>query len=235
MKKDTSIIGISNKRVYNMYESILGARNPMNSWDKSDSKEVFVQDVPVIGPADMKLLQNLIIAGPEHRKFMRQITVSFDINLPRYAWSELDTYKHMEKNSTSTMHRLIHPKVEITTDNFYYDKEDIVQSNFILNTVWLLNDLKKKYLNTESPKEKQKILITAKTILPESYLQMRSVTTNYEQLRNIYFQRRNHRLPIWQIVCEQIQNFPYAQHILLFTKEDKGGQEKFQSGLENNK
>ena len=111
-------IRINNIEVFGFKSALRGMRNPMNSWDRGDSAEDHM------GENDLKLAQMLLKAGTEHCKFMRQIHVWMDINMPRYIWSELDTYHFNTKNSCSTMHRLLHKSVEITKDLFIYDEKD---------------------------------------------------------------------------------------------------------------
>ena len=203
-----------NTSVYNIYNAILGARNPMNSWDKSDS--VFngfngkIENT-VIGKNDLELMQKLIKAGSEHRKFMRQIFVSVDITAPLYWWKEFDTYKvGTVSNSTSTMHKLA--STPITIDCFEMDdfekinleSQDIV---FPLETTWksLISDLEfcrqkynkvmenKKHLEEiQEYEEAEKAQVMAKKywkelirLLPESWLQKRTITLNYENLLTI--------------------------------------------------
>lgn len=217
-----------------------GMRNPMNSWRLSDTQQTMntrtLELEATIGANDLRLAQNLIHGGPEHRKFLRQISVTFDMNMPRYIWSEFDTYHHNTKNSTSTMHKLLNvddtketwdetaldtllsTRGAISLDNFFYAKED---EDLMLTVIDKLNTLGKEYFKEGA--DKKHILRRAKQILPESWLQMRTVTTNYEELRNIYFQRRNHRLNVeWGIVCAFIESLPYAKELILFTKEKKG-------------
>lgn len=209
-----------------------GMRNPMNSWRLEDT--VVNHGTVVVGKNDLNLAQRLINGGPEHRKFLRQINVTFDMNMPRYVWSEFDTYHYNTKNSTSTMHKLFNTddtkeawvetvldkilstRGELNLRNFFYHEED----EDILKTVIVrLEDLREKYFNCK-PEEKLHILRRAKQILPESWLQMRTVTTNYEELRNIYFQRKNHRLNIeWGLFCRFVESLPYAQELILYVKE----------------
>lgn len=204
--------------VAGIQSALYGMRHPMNSWDRGDtiSSALGTQ----IGSNDLKLAQTLIKGGPEHCKFMRQIQVWADINMPRYWWSEFDTYKFNTKNSCSTMHRLLHPTTKITKDLFCYDPEEEEIMTAIVNR---LDKLRTDYLEAETFKDKVAILRRAKQILPESFLQMRLVNTNYAELRNVYFQRKNHKLQEeWNdTFCAWVETLPYAQELILYTgKED---------------
>ena len=210
-----------------------GMRNPLNSWYKGDSQWVLepYSNIPhfEIGANDLDLAKRLIKGGTEHRKFLRMINVQFNLNVPRYIWSEFDTYKiGTVANSCSTMHKLLnkddetrkdihpydellHTQGELTLDNFYYNEED---EDFILYAIDRINKLRETYI-VASPKEKNEILRRAKQMLPEGYLQMRTVTVNYETLMNIYKQRRHHRLnKEWGMICEFIEKLPYMDEFL---------------------
>lgn len=187
-----------------------GMRNPMNSWDKSDSR-VSEFNVFIIGDNDIDLARRLIKAGGEHRKFLRQIYVGFDIVLPRYLWSEFDTYGFQPKNSCSTMHKLFIKDRCIREDQFIYHPYD---EEALQDTIRQLNVLRALYFNPAT-EDKNEILRRAKALLPEGFLQRRTVATNYEQLRNIYHQRKNHRLPCWtQVICPFIECLPYSKELI---------------------
>ena len=202
--------------------AIRGMRNPMDSWARSDSFWIgsngdvytsFDEDVGgdfVIGEDDKDLAQRLIAAGSEHCKFLRQIYVGFDIVLPRYVWSEFDTYHYNTKNSCSTMHRLFRKDRFISLSQFVYHEDD---EDIMIDIIYQLNTLRALYFNSAT-KDKNEILRRAKQILPEGFLQRRTVSTNYAELRNIYHQRKNHRLPEWQVVCRFIESLPYAKFFL---------------------
>ena len=208
-----------------------GMRNPKNAWRLSDSKVNKGREGGiVIGENDMKLAQTLIKAGGEHRKFLRMIHVQVDLNLPRYIWSEFDTYHYNTKNSTSTMHKLLnqddekdwtetfldellHTRGDVQIENFWVAKEDVDVVNDCINR---LNEIKKEFFATSSTKERKHLRRRAKQILSESWLQMRTVDTNYEELRNIYSQRQYHALDVeWQLVCKMIEQLPYAEELIL--------------------
>lgn len=176
--------------------AIIGMRNPMNSWDKSDST---FDNVLFIGPLDNDLAKKLIKAGTEHRKFLRLIHVSCFITLPRYIWQELDTYKvSTVRMSCSTMHKLGMQDLTV------YDFED----NCVLpETLRLLNSLGKSYRETKSVT----LLREMKQILPEGFLQSAIWDGNYETLMNMYHQRKNHRMSEWsgeEGICKWIENLP---------------------------
>ena len=187
-----------------------GMRNPMNSWDKSDSR-VSEFNIFIIGDNDIDLARRLIKAGGEHRKFLRQIYVGFDVVLPRYLWSEFDTYGFQPKNSCSTMHKLFIKDRCIREDQFIYHPYD---EEALQDTIRQLNVLRALYFNPAT-EDKNEILRRAKALLPEGFLQRRTVATNYEQLRNIYHQRKNHRLPCWtQVICPFIESLPYSKELI---------------------
>ena len=212
--------------------AMFGMRNPLNSWYKTDSQWVLSPGrIPhyEIGPNDLDLAKRLIKGGTEHRKFLRMINVQFNLNAPRYIWSEFDTYKiGTVANSCSTMHKLLNQddekrddytiydqllntQGELSLSNFYYSKED---EDILEVIIKHLNELRQEYINASS-KEKNEILRRAKQLLPEGYLQMRTITINYETLINIYKQRRHHRLnKEWNMICSFIEQLPYMEDFL---------------------
>lgn len=218
---------IINTEVYGFEAALRGMRNPMNSWHLSDTRKADTiedfklldticpkdmdMELAVIGENDLDLAQRLIKAGPEHCKFLRQIQVWADFNMPLYWWSEFDTYKFNTKNSCSTMHKLLNNKKGIELSDFVYDKLD---RQDIEKIIIKLNELRDRYLETKD----YNYVIRAKKLLPTSYKQLRTVNTNYAELRNIYFQRKNHRLKEeWQdTFCKWVENLPYAQELILF-------------------
>lgn len=224
--KNTDRIFVDHVEVAGIETAIRGMRNPLDSWDKSDSFWIgsngdiytaFDEEVEgnfVIGEDDKALAQKLIAAGSEHCKFLRQIYVGFDIVLPRYIWSEFDTYHYNTKNSCSTMHKLFRKDRLISLSQFVYHEDD---EEVILDIIYQLNTLRALYFNSAT-KDKNEILRRAKQILPEGFLQRRTVSTNYAELRNIYHQRKNHRLPEWQVVCRFIESLPYAKFFLVNEK-----------------
>ena len=196
--------------------ALKGMRNPLDSWDLSDSQ--FEDWGFCIGEKDMKLAQNLILGGTEHSKFMRQIQVWADVDMPRYWWSEADTYGFGSKNSCSTMHKLLNNKNPITIDMFEYCDKDLTIMEFVIDR---LEFLRKKFLSAETQSEKDGYLLRAKRLLPEGFLQLRTWNTNYAELRNMYFQRKNHRLKEeWQdVFCEWIETLPYGKKLIMHEKE----------------
>ena len=202
---------ITNTEVYGISSAIRGMRNPMSSHSKSDT----VGDV--IGAEDLKLAQKLILAGAEHGKFLRQIHVWADINTTRYIWGEVDTYKYNTKNSESTIHKLFNLDCELTLDKFYTD--DMSDGDFkILGTIVdYLNTIRQDWIDSGRKFEHVR---RAKRLLPETFLQMRTLDTNYAELRNIYFQRRHHRLKAeWGIIIEWIESLPYAKELITIERK----------------
>ena len=197
--------------VCNVENALRGMRNPLDSWAKSDSR--YENGVYVIGEADMNLCRRLISGGSEHRKFLRQIFVSVDITAPLYWWSEFDTYKvGTAANSRSTMHTL--SKYPINTDMFEIDgSPDTPYWNFVVGE---LEKLRLKYLETKD----YSYFRLLKQQLPSSFLQMRTVSLNYENIINIRSQRRNHRLREWsEDFMRWTDSLPY--HELIAVCPDK--------------
>ncbi len=200
---------ITSTEVYGFQAAFRGMRNPMNSWHMSDSHTE--DNRFIIGEKDLKLAQNLINAGGEHSKFMRQIQVWADFNMPRYWHSEMDTYHFNTKNSCSTIHKLLSKDNPITYDMFVFCKEDIDLLDIIIRR---LNYLRLEYIKTKNPR----LLIRAKRLLPEGFLQLRTINTNYAEIRNIYMQRQNHRLKEEWIdtFCGWVDTLPYAEDLIKF-------------------
>ena len=196
-----------NTSVMNFENAIRGARNPLESWAKSDS---YINDSGefVFGENDFSLAKRLCVAGNDHRKFMRQIFVSVDITAPIYWWKEQETYKvGTVSNSTSTMHRLT--STPITVDCFElsdYSRED----KAFLNQIEHLEEMRKIYTILKD-KKIWKALIEQ---LPESWLQTRTCTMNYENLINMYHARKNHKLTEWRVdFCNWVESLPYSELI----------------------
>ena len=262
-----------NIRVYNFENAIHGMRNPLASWDKSDTiagickvtdfdilakqhlqkwgqtditeediiralqdliiyNDGFSAEYVSIGPEDMKLMKKLIAGGTEHRKFMRQIFITVDITAPLYVWKEFDTYKvGTVANSTSTMHTLT--KEPITRacfefDDYHhylkvYDREPY-NEDYLMDDIWddIINaceTLRRRFLETNDSRYWKELI----RILPESWLQTRTVTLNYENLLSIMQQRKNHKLNEWSgkerpdlpNFINFIKQLPYAKDLLL--------------------
>ena len=195
--------------------ALIAMRNPMNSWDKSDSKvktnttPYFIDLYNVtcdfqIGEKDKELSIRLQKAGPEHCKHLRMIQVWADISAPRYWLIELDTYRAgVEKVSCSTMHKLMARKV--TMDDFEIDDKNSVGSQVI---VQYINDMMDEYRDTDDPEEKKAIWRHIIQHLPQSYIQKRTYMFSYAALRNIYHQREGHRLKEWQQFREWVESLP---------------------------
>ena len=204
---------------------ILGARNAMNSWDRSDSK--FYEDVDfdpddyirqgmyLIGPNDHELMMRLRNAGTDHRKFMRMITVYLNITAPLYWWKEFDTYKvGSVANSCSTMHK-IHAK-EFTMDDFSIEHLSEHSKAYFKELIDLLNFYRADFNNPEvdgDPKNKKFYWWQMIQLLPSSYNQKRTVMLNYEVLANMYKSRKGHRLDEWNSLCSWIETLPYSELI----------------------
>ncbi len=194
--------------VMNLENALRGMRNPMNSWDKSDS--YYDEDgTYVIGEADLSLASRLAHSGTDHRKYLRQIFVSVDITAPLYWWKEFDTYKVATvANSTSTMHK-IHAKpfsrADFSTDHM--DEETLAQFDHVIAYLELLRG---KYMENKDKRYWYDMI----QFLPSSYDQMRTVTLNYETLTNIYYARRNHKLDEWHTFCDMICALPYAKELI---------------------
>lgn len=218
-----------NTEVFNFNGALRGMRNPKESWNKSDSgikndTGFAFNNEFVIGPNDLQLAQTLIRAGSEHRKFMRQIFVSVDITAPLYWWKEFDTYKVATvSNSCSTMHKLA--DTPITKDCFEMGDFTPLIDNFKIDLSWqtivtYLEQLRQKYNETKDKRYWKELI----RLLPESWLQKRTVTMNYENLLGICSkgQRRFHKLTEWSVdFIQWARNLPYAQDLLFIDKLSK--------------
>ena len=187
---------------------IQGLRNPMNSWDKSDSKYNDLDEYK-IGANDLDLMKRLAMAGTDHRKFMRMMPVYVRITAPFYWWKEFDTYKvGTVANSCSTMHKIA--AKEFTVDDFSTEHL-ISDSNAMMKTTCdLLNQYREKYLKTKDKKYWWQMI----QLLPSSYNQTRNVMLNYEVLANIYKSRKDHKLDEWREFCKWIETIPYSELII---------------------
>ena len=222
------MIEIVSVQVLGWEAAIRGMRNPMNSWDKSDSFQCFEDQhceechnynggsCFTIGENDLELMKKLSWSGPDHGKFMRMITVTCDIIAPLYWWKEFDTYKvGTVANSCSTMHK-IHSK-EFTMDDFsfehiideyldYYSPNTLTQK-----IVKCLNECREKFLETKDKTYWWQMI----QLLPSSYNQKRTVQLNYAVLKNIYHARKNHKLDEWHEFCRMIENLPHAEELIV--------------------
>ena len=203
------MLTISKTSVMNIENAIRGARNPMNSWARSDS--FYDEDGNyVLGENDLALGSRLCHAGSDHRKFIRQIFVSVDISAPLYWWKEFDTYKvGTVANSTSTMHKI--QAKEFCRDDFSHDHMSEVALACLDNTIACLEERRQRFLETKDKAYWYDMI----QLLPSSFNQLRTVTMNYENLVNIYFARRFHKLDEWHTVCEWIETLPYAKEFIL--------------------
>ena len=203
--------------VMNFEGAIRGARNPMNSWNRMDS-HYDENGNYILGPNDLDLAKRLAHAGSDHRKFLRQIFVTVDITAPLYWWKEFDTYKvGTTANSTSTMHK-IHAK-EFTRDDFSCDRMDEGGLALLDTVIAYLESERQKFLADKADKQAWHNMIQT---LPSSYNQMRTVTLNYENLINMYYARRNHKLAEWHVLCDWILSLPYAQELICVKQENDG-------------
>ena len=197
--------------VWGFEHAIRGARNPMNSWHKSDSGyglDGEDEDVFVIGKNDMDLMQRLYKAGTEHRKYLRQIFVSIDITAPLYWWKEFDTYKiGTVSNSCSTMHK-IHAK-EFEYNDFSHEHLLYDWQSQLMNTIAMLNDAREWYLTSKDKKWWWQMI----QLLPSSYNQRRTITMNYENVMTIINQRKGHKLDEWNDLVEELYKLPYVREI----------------------
>ena len=202
------MIKFDNTEVMNFEGAFRGMRNPLNSWDKADSK--MVDGVFEMGEKDKELAQRLIKAGADHRKFLRQILVSVDITAPLYWWKEFDTYKvGTVTNSCSTMHT-IHKK-EFMLDDFSTDKMSGYARDILEDFIFSLNTYLTSFIGSKDKADWWDIIQS----LPSSYNQKRTVTLNYEALRNIYHSRKNHKLDEWRVgFMEWIDTLPYAEELI---------------------
>ncbi len=218
------MIKIEKVAVHGMEEAIRGMRNPMNSWDKSDSGICKKLDGTFqVGKADHKLMMKLAAGGPVHAKYRRMIIVYLDITAPLYWWKEFDTYKiGTVANSCSTMHK-IHQK-KFGYDDFSYEHllgcdnlnwGDIIPMNIFESVIQALNFYREKYLETEDKQYWWQMI----QLLPSSYNQKRTVMLNYEVLASIYPMRKNHKLDEWREFCQWIEKLPYSE-IIVGDKEE---------------
>lgn len=201
--------------VFGWESAIRGMRNPMNSWDKSDSDFTYYGKLVNIGENDLKLMKSLSKAGTDHRKFMRMISVTTDITAPLYWWKEYDTYKvGTVANSCSTMHK-IHDK-DFTMEDFSWEHLTMGNEFILEQIVRALNRERGMFIATKNKKHWWQMI----QLLPSSYNQKRTVMLNYEVLTNIYKNRKNHKLDEWQDFCKWIESLPYSE---LITGELKAG------------
>lgn len=193
--------------------AVRGMRNPLNSWDKSDScmtATAIDEGWGWLGENDLSLMQRLIKAGPDHSKFMRMIIVYCDITAPLYWWKEHDTYKvGTVANSCSTMHK-IHAK-PFTMGDFSTEHLTPVCVDHLNNTIGILNLYRTLFIESGAKSHWWQMI----QLLPSSYNQKRTVELNYAVLRNMYHARKNHKLDEWHDFCEWVESLPYAKELIL--------------------
>lgn len=240
------MLKVENIETYGWEAAIRGMRNPMNSWDKSDSGwtdhwvygDYNVTKIDseehmafTIGPHDEKLMLNLSKGGPVHAKFRRMLTITMDITAPLYWWKEFDTYKvGTVANSCSTMHKIHSKEFELADfsyehlDNFDTGIDKIEETEFTKYTIYpidILSDiidcLNHNRLMFIETKDK-KYWWQMIQLLPSSYNQKRTVQLNYEVANNIYISRKDHKLDEWHVLCDALKKLPMSE---LITTEDK--------------
>ena len=204
------MIKIERTSVMNLENAIRGARNPMNSWGRMDSEYNEIGEF-VLGENDLDLARRLARAGSDHRKYLRMIFVSVDITAPLYWWKEFDTYKvGTVANSCSTMHK-IHAKA-FEREDFSCDRLDEGGLEALDALIAYLEAERQKFCADKTDKQSWHNMIQ---LLPSSYNQMRTVTLNYENLINIYYARRTHKLAEWHTLCDWIASLPYANELIM--------------------
>lgn len=216
------MIKLEHTDVYGFEAAIRGMRNPMNSWDKSDSAHDFQCDECMgfarcykVGENDLALMRKLAHAGDDHGKFARFINVTVDVTAPTYWWLEFDTYKiGTVSNSCSKMHK-IHEK-EFFVDDFSHEHLDKYPIELLSETIRVLNVARREFLETKDKKYWWYLI----QLLPMSYNQRRTVLLNYQVLNRIYHARKNHKLDEWHVFCDWIEKLPYFKEIYLGGEDD---------------
>lgn len=207
------MIKIERTSVMNFENALRGMRNPLNSWDRSDSY-YDENGRYILGENDLSLAIRLARAGSDDRKYLRQIFVSTDVTAPLYWWKEYDTYKvGTVANSTSTMHK-IHSKA-FSREDFSWDRMSDVALSCLDSMISVLEERRQKYIETKDTAYWHDMI----QLLPTSYNQMRTCTLNYENLINIYYARRYHKLPEWHVYCDWIASLPYATELITGLRE----------------
>ena len=210
------MIKIERTSVMNLDNAIRGARNPMNSWARMDS-EFDGEGNYILGENDLDLAKRLARAGSDHRKFLRQIFVSVDITAPLYWWKEFDTYKvGTVANSCSTMHK-IHTK-PFGREDFSCDRLDDAALEALDSLIAFLENERVKFCENKEDRQPWHNMIQ---LLPSSYNQMRTVSMNYENLINMYYARKNHKLAEWHTYCDWIKSLPYAENLILIKEKSE--------------
>lgn len=228
------MIKVENIEVFNFIGAMRGLRNPMNSWAKNDTIEIMGHleqplyssntNEPIVGPNDLQLAQRMLGGGAEESKFMRQIMICMDIDAPLFWWKEMDTYKvGTVANSCSTMHKLTSSEIGVQNfsfdefiENFGLEDQELI-SKIRVDIITYCEELRKRYLETKDKRIWRALI----EILPEAWNQKRTWTANYQVLRNIYFQRRNHKLNEWREFCKIIEELPYGKELICYEKAKK--------------
>lgn len=223
------MIKVENIDTWGVEHAIRGMRNPLNSWDKSDSYFGcgenkcrrctdycdWREQNYILGENDLGLMRKLFKAGTEHRKYLRQIFVSMDIVAPLYWWKEFDTYKlGTVANSCSTMHK-IHAN-EFTLDDFSHEHLMYPSINVLEAVLMYLNDVREQYLNTQDKQYWWQMI----QLLPSSYNQKRTITMNYENVVNMIHQRENHKLGEWREFTDILKELPHVKRIMEVNTND---------------
>ncbi|MBQ8641054.1 MAG: hypothetical protein IJ480_02455 [Clostridia bacterium] len=206
------MLKVERTNVMNFEGAIRGMRNPLSSWEKSDS---YVDESGkfVLGEADLKLASSLARSGSDHRKYLRQVFVTADITAPLYWWKEYDTYKvGTVANSTSTMHK-IHARA-FSREDFSCDRMTPRALDCLDQVIAVLEERRQVFVETKDRAAWDDMI----QLLPTSFNQMRTCTLNYETLINIYYARREHKLPEWHTLCHWIEELPYARELICSLK-----------------
>ena len=204
--------------VWGFEHAIRGMRNPLNSWDKSDSRHAnrldvqTIQDMKegtlILGEKDLDLMRRLYKAGSEHRKYLRQIFVSMDITAPLYWFKEFDTYKiGTVANSCSTMHKIA--AKEFTLDDFSHEHLSNNSIKVLNHTIKCMNDYREEFLKDKEKHNWWQMI----QLLPSSYNQKRTITMNYENVITMIKQRTGHKLDEWNEFCDILRDLPYIKEI----------------------
>lgn len=219
------MIKIEKDSVYGWREAIRGMRNPMNSWDRSDSEwvdivecelndnvvEIDYDDAFRIGQNDLRLMKSLSKAGSDHGKFLRMITVYVDITAPLYWWKEFDTYKvGTVANSCSTMHKIQAKEFTLSDFSIEHLNVDVINNPF-KEIIRCLNFFRLSYLQNKDKDDWWQMI----QLLPSSYNQKRTVQLNYAVLKNMYHARKNHKLDEWRTFCEWVESLPLAEELIV--------------------
>lgn len=209
------MIKVENIKVFNFEGAFRGLRNPLESWDRSDS-QFDMDSLVFIGPKDILLAQRMINGGTDESKFMRQIFISMDITAPLAWWKEADTYKvSTVANSCSTMHKL--SSTPIKKELFSFEGCEKVAPEIIDFVVEKCEYLRQKFIDTKD-KDYWRALIE---FLPNGWNQKRTYTFNYQTARAMYFARRNHKLEEWREFCKILESLPYGKELICYEKEKK--------------